>query len=233
MAHAISNVFAPRVNILVAKDSPMDQISELMIRIGRLQYLVVSLVLSGYIVFGRVFIQLWAGPDYQQAYYVALLTMIPLAVPLIQNIAFTTIVAQNKHRFRSIVYAVIAMVNVVSTWLVLPYYGIIGAAACTAVAFVVGQGVIMNIYYYKVTGLDIPAFWKNIGKMSLIPAVMIIVWGPLIRYVLPMSSLWWFMGWVVVYTGSFAGLSWLISMNSYEKALVTGLLEKIIIMNRR
>lgn len=233
MAHAISNVFSTRVNMMVAKDTPRREISELLIRVGRLQYLVVSLILSGYISFGQVFLQLWVGDSYAEAYWIALMTMIPLAVPLIQNVAFTTIVAENKHRFRSIVYAIIAVFNVVSTYLVLPYYGIIGAAACTAISFILGQGIIMNIYYYRVTKLDIPAFWYNIGKMSLVPGGMILAGIPLVNRILPMTSLWWFLIWVVVYTAVFALLSWLFSMNRYEKDLVLGLLKKLAIRKKK
>lgn len=232
MAHAISSVFSPRVNILVATNESPQVISELLIRIGRLQYLVVSLILSGYIVFGQKFILLWAGSEYSDAYYVALLTMVPLAVPLIQNIAFTTIVAQNKHSFRSIIYAIIAVANVVSTYLVLPHYGIIGAAVCTAVAFVLGQGIVMNVYYYIVTKLDILGFWKNIGKMSIVPGGMIAVWFGLINSVFTVSSFAYFFAFVVGYTALFVVFSWLLSMNDYEKQLVSGLVQKVLSLGR-
>ncbi|MDQ9443851.1 polysaccharide biosynthesis C-terminal domain-containing protein, partial [Serratia marcescens] len=69
-----------------------------------------------------------------EAYYIALYTMIPLAIPLIQNVAYNTILAQKKHKFRSIIYAIIAVVNVISTYMAIPKYGIIGAAVCTAIA---------------------------------------------------------------------------------------------------
>lgn len=228
MAHAISGVFSPRVNLMVAKNQSREDLSSLLIRIGRLQYLVVSLILSGYIVFGQDFIRLWAGPAYADAYYIALLTMIPIGVPLIQSIAFATILAENKHRFRSIVYAIIAVVNVASTYLVLPYYGIIGAAACTAVSFMIGQGIVMNIYYYRVTRLDIPQFWKNILRMSIVPGVMIAAGIMLVRYVLPMTSLWWFLMWVAVYTAVFMGLSWCLSLNAYERDLFGSLVKRVI-----
>lgn len=228
MAHAISSVFSTRINMMVAKDAPRKEISELLTRVGRLQYLIVSLILSGYITFGQVFLHLWVGDSYRDAYWIALMTMLPLSVPLIQNVAFAAILADNKHRFRSIVYAIIAVLNVVSTYLVLPHYGIIGAAACTAIAFVLGQGIIMNIYYHRVTKLDITAFWRNIGKMSIVPGVMILVGIMLVKYVLPMTSLWWFLAWVVVYTAIFAVLSWLFSMNRYEKDLILGLFRKVL-----
>ena len=233
MAHAISSVFGPRVNMIVAKDAPMEQLSALLIRVGRLQYLVVSLLLSGYIVFGQAFVALWAGADYSDAYYVGLMTMIPLAVPLIQNIAFATILAQNKHRFRSVVYAAIAVVNVVSTYLVLPYYGILGAAACTAAAYVLGQGVIMNTYYYKVTGLDIPAFWKNIGQMSIVPLILVAASMSVLHYLPPITSLLWLLVGAVGYTLAFVGLSCRISMNQYERQIFSGLVKSALSVIKR
>ena len=145
LAQAISQVFTPKISMMATKkDQSMDEISDIMIRVGRLQFFIVSFILSGYAVFGQCFIRIWAGEEYAEAYYVALLTMIPLSVPLIQSIALATITAQNKHRFRAVVYVVIAVVNVISTWLVLPYWGIVGAAACTMMAFTVGSGIVMN-----------------------------------------------------------------------------------------
>lgn len=227
MALAISGVFSPRVNILSAQGAPREAFSELLTRIGRIQYLLISLVLSGYAVFGQYFIRIWAGEEYMEAYYIGLLTMVPLGIPLIQNIAFATILAENKHRFRSIVYAIIAVLNVVSTYLVLPYYGIVGAAVCTAVSFLLGQGIIMNVYYHKVIKLDIPHFWLNIAKLSLIPGAMIAGTMYLVNHVLPVTNLWWFLLWVAVYTVIFTALTWLFSMNRYEKDLILSLIHKV------
>ena len=106
--------------------------------------------------------------------------------------------------------------------------GIVGAALCTCVVFVLGHGIIMNWFYYKKIGLDIPAFWRNIGKMSIVPGMMILAGVLLVKYVLPMTSLWWFLAWVIVYTVIFAILSWLFSMNPYEKDLVLGLVRKVL-----
>lgn len=228
MSSAISGVFGTRVTSMVLSKRPMEEISDLLIRIGRLQYLVVSLLLSGYIVFGKIFIQFWAGSDYQDAYYIGLMTMIPITVPLIQSIAFSTIVAQNKHRFRSIIYAGIAVVNVVSTYLVIPQYGILGAAACTGIAYIVGNGIIMNIYYYKVTKLDIPRFWINIIKMSIVPFLLIYVSIILITKVLEINSLMVFMIYVMIYTCIFVVLSWKFTMNDYEKKMIKDLFYNIL-----
>ncbi len=227
LAQAISQVFTPRVMMMATQNAQSsEEISELMIRIGRLQFYIVSFILSGYIVFGQRFIGFWAGEGYGAAYYVALLTMIPLAVPLIQSIAYSSMVAQNKHRFRAIVYAIIAVINVVSTYLVLPYFGIVGAAVCTAVAFVLGNGIIMNIYYYRTMKLDILGFWKNIGRIAIVPVAMLAVGWFVVNRLLSADSVAVFLAGVAVFSVVFWLLNWFLSMNRYEKQLFLGMIKR-------
>lgn len=216
---AFSGVLTPKVTVMVTKDATPGQLTELFIRVGRLQYLIIALALSGFIVFGKQFIILWAGPDYENAYYMALVTLIPLAVPLIQNTGLSIVIAQNKHKFRSIVYLVIAVLNVISTYLVVPYWGGLGAAVCSGISYTIGQIIIMNIYYYKVTKLDIPAFWANIGKMSIIPAGMTIVgmWG---NSKLDLSSWGMLLVMILLYTAIYSAGMYFFVMNDYEKDVV-------------
>ena len=228
ISSAISNLFTPRVNRMVFSARPLSEISDFLIRVGRLQYLVVSLVVSGFIAFGQDFILLWAGDGYKNAYYVALLTMIPTVIPLIENIAYNTIVAQNNHRFRSILYVILAIANAVSTFYILPVMGIIGAALCTFIVYILGQGITMNWFYYKKVGLDIPAFWKNIFQMTFVPAGMLILFFFLQHYGMTVDSLSSFLAGVVIYTVIFCLLSWLFTMNRYEKDLVLGLFRKVL-----
>lgn len=228
MASAISGVFGTRVNQLVFSHRPMEEISELMIRVGRMQYLIVALVLSGFIAFGKPFLLLWAGQEYGEAYIVALVTMIPLAIPLIQNIAFNTAVALNRHQFRSILYVVLAVANVVGTYLLIPTMGLVGAALCTCVVFTIGHGMIMNWFYYKKLGLDIPCFWLNILKMTFVPGMMVTAALLMQRYVLPIDTLWSLATAVLVFTMIYCSLSWVISMNRYEKNIFIGFVKKLI-----
>ena len=227
MAHAISQVFTPRIMLMATKGERSNkEISELMVRVGRMQFYVVSFIVSGYIVFGKWFIRIWLGDGYDEAYYVALLTMIPLIIPLIQNVAFSTIMAQNKHRFRAITYLVIAIVNVLSTYLVLPYFGIIGAAVCTAVAFVLGNGLIMNIYYHRVIKLDIPGFWKSILSVTFIPLLMSGAGYVVISKFRELDNVWVFLGGIVAYSLLFWLLSWFVSMNQSERQIFCSLVKR-------
>lgn len=216
LSTSISGVLTPRITGMVIKEASKEDLTALFIRIGRLQFIVIALIVSGFTIFGQPFITLWAGESYADAYWIAVLTMFPLCVPLIQNTGLTIITAQNKHQFRSIVYLVIAILNVVSTYLVVPYYGIIGAAACSCISYLLGQGIIMNTYYYTITGLDIPMFWKNILKMAIIPALMCIA-GLLILKQLEIDNWFVFLVGVILYSAIYMILMYTMAFNDYEK----------------
>ena len=227
LSTSISGVLTPRVTGMVVKETPKVELSNLFIRVGRLQFIVIALIVSGFTVFGQAFIGLWAGTNYLGAYWVAILTMFPLCVPLIQNTGLTIITAQNKHQFRSIVYLIIAIINVVSTYIVVPYLGIYGAAACSCIAYIVGQGIIMNLYYYKVTKINIPLFWKNILKMAIIPVGMMIL-GLIITRIYTINSWFTFISGVVLFTGIYALLMYKFSFNEYERQLFSSPFRKIV-----
>lgn len=226
LSTSISGVLVPRITGMVAIDTNRERWSALFIQVGRVQFIIIALIISGFSVFGQLFIELWAGEEYADAFWVTVLTLFPLGIPLIQNVGLSFVVAQNKHQFRSIVYLIIAVANVISTYLVVPTLGIIGAALCSCVSYLLGQGLIMNIYYYKVTRLDIPLFWKNILKMAVIPVLMMAAGLLLIRVVVIDNWISFFAG-VAVYTAVYGLLMYAFGMNSYEKDIIRRPLGKI------
>ena len=226
LSTSISGVLTPKITGMVVKDASKAQLTELFVRVGRLQYLVIALIISGFAVFGQAFIQLWAGAEYADAYWIAVLTMFPLCIPLIQNTGLSIVVAQNKHKFRSLTYLVIAIMNVISTYLVVPYLGGIGAALCSCITYLVGQGLIMNIYYYKVTGIDIPFFWKNIGRMSVVPGTMLVI-GIFISSRVPLNNWGVFVCSVVIYTAVYSLAMYKLALNQYEKEIVSQPIRKL------
>lgn len=232
LSTVISGVLVPRITGMVITNTPKEEWTNLLIRIGRLQFLIIALIVSGFSVFGQSFIGLWAGPEYADAFWVAVLTMFPLCIPLIQNAGLSIVVAQNKHQFRAIVYLIIAIANVISTYLVVPSMGIIGAALCSCVSYLLGQGLIMNIYYYKVTGLDIPRFWKNILKMAVIPALMMIA-GLMLNRVVVMDNWLTFFAGVVLFTAVYAVLMYCFAMNDYERDIIRKPIQKILRIVKR
>lgn len=223
---AISGVLMPRITTMAVKDTPKEEFTALFIKVGRLQFIIISFIVSAFVAFGRQFIMLWAGPDYEAAYFVALLTMIPVTIPLIQNTGLSILYATNRHKFRSTVYACIAVLNAVLTFWWVEDYGIIGAAVATCFAYVIGNILIINWYYHKKIGIDIPLFWKNILKMSPVMFVMGTAWWFILNGVV-FSSWLMFLGYAVAYTIIYVVLAYFFMMNSYERTLVLGPIKNI------
>lgn len=225
LSTSISGVLTPKITGMVVKDAPKEVLTELFIRVGRIQFFVVALVVTGFAVFGQSFVLLWVGEAYADAYWIAVLTLFPLCIPLIQNTGLSVVIAQNKHKFRSIVYLMIAIANVISTYLVVPYLGGIGAALCSCISYLIGQGLIMNIYYYKVIGIDIPLFWKTILKLAVFPAGMMTV-GLLIMRWMSFDNWVSFFAAVAVYSLIYCFGMYFLNMNDYEKNVIREPLKK-------
>ena len=223
---SISGVLSPRVTAMVAEENENERFTTLFIKIGRLQYIVIALVITGFAVFGRDFILLWAGEAYKDAFWIAVMTMFPLCIPLIQNTGITIVTAMNKHAFRSIVYLVIAIANVVSTVLIIPRMGGIGAALCSGISYLLGQGLIMNLYYWKKIGIDIPGFWKSILRMSWTPLIMLVA-GYIIMHNIRLDNWVKFFTGVVIYSVLYFVFMYLFAFDAYEKGLVRTLINKL------
>lgn len=228
LAVGMSALLTPKTNKMVFSGATNKELTDLCIRVGRIQSYVISLVITGFIAFGQPFLFYYVGAEYGDSYWVAVLMMIPNLIPLVQSVCLSIIIAQNKHRFRSLVYLGIAIANVIGTWFLMQTpLGVIGAALMTGVALVVGQGFVMNWYYSKKTGLEIARFWEELFKTFVIPIAMCGVTLFLSRlidfYNIPVL-----ISGIVIYTLIFALLSWFLVMNSYEKKLVVQPIKRVI-----
>lgn len=223
---SISSVFIPRINRIVAETNDNRTLSQLFARVGRIQFLVLSYILGGVILLGRYFISVWAGAGYDVSYNIVLWLMVPVTIPLIQNLGIEIQRAKNLHKFRSVVYILIAIGNIFVSIPLCRAYGARGAAIGTALSLVIGNGLIMNWYYWKRVGLDIPYFWKEIGRL-LPAALMPLLLGRVLSHFTGVHSLGTFLAVGVVYTGAFLLCMWGFGMNLSEKELFRSSLRKL------
>ncbi len=226
LSAAISNVFLSKVTGMVTKEASDKEISDLFIRVGRIQYIILSFALSGFIVFGREFIDLWVGKEYSDSFIIAVIILIPSIVSLIQGMGGIILQAKNMQRFKSVVYFLIAIGNVFLTILFVQWWGVIGSAIATAAAFTIGNIVVMNVYYWKKLKIEILKFWINILNMSF-PFAMSLAFGLTINKIMLADS--WIILFIkmVVFSILYTILMWLIGMNNYEKDLILSPLKHI------
>lgn len=224
---AISSVFLPKVTAMVATNRSRKEISDLFIRTGRIQYIVLAYILSGFIIFGRQFIELWAGAGYSDAYMISLLFFIPLTVPLIQNLGITILQARNEMKFRSVLYIIIALVSLAMQIVLTRHFGGIGCAMGVSGALVVGQILIMNVYYRRRQDLDIMTFWKEICKMSITPIVLIFSSMMVIRHFFALDSWGKLILGIAAFSLVYIPLFFRFSMTDDERNLFISMFHKI------
>lgn len=230
LATSISNVFIPRVNKMVAVNNDNKELTSLFTRIGRIQFILLSLICSALVFFGRPFIDMWAGINYSEAYPIALLLIIPVTIPLIQNVGIEIQKAKNMHKFRSAVYLFMAIGNVCLSIPLTKSFGGIGAALGTAISLLIGNGVVMNLYYHNSIGLDIKYFWSEIIKF--IPSLLLpIIVGTLMALFLDMNKFIVLLICGIIYVVMFCISIYFLGMNQYEKYLIEkplkGILKKL------
>jgi O-antigen/teichoic acid export membrane protein len=217
---SISGLFAPRIHSIINSSKNRDEeISNLFIKVGRIQFLILGLICTGFIFFGQQFLHFWVGDSYTDAYYVMLILCIPSMIALTQNIGIEVQRALNKHKFRSIAYLVMALVNLVLSIFLAQQYGAIGSAIGTGVSLILANGLVMNIYYYKQCGIDIVLFWRNIIRISF-GLVIPVLCGVLLSRYFPYDNFWLLLIAILIYTTIYCASMWLTSMNKYEKGLV-------------
>ena len=227
MSTTISSVFAPQINRMVARRNDNHELSELFTRVGRMQFMILALILTGFIFVGYPFMQIWGGSkSYGESYYVALLLMIPSTIPLIQNLGIEIQRAKNMHRARSAVYFCIALANVALSIPLIRKYGVIGAPVGTAASIIIGNGFFMNWYYDRRIGLNISLFWKNI--LSFLPALVLpTALGIGIKTYVGIHSVSSLLIWISIYTIVFGLSMWFLGMNQFEKSLFADTVRKI------
>ena len=218
----ISSVFASHFNRLVAERNDNHELSLLFTQVGRIQFILLSLVLTGFVFFGKPFVRLWAGKNYGEAFYVALWLMVPALVPQIQSLGIEIQRAKNKHQTRSIVYSLVSVGNVLISIPLIRRYGVIGATIGTAIAITLGETLFLNWYYARRIGLEIAEYWRQILRM--LPALALpVAAGLAIRHCVAIDGYLSLAVWAVLYTALFCVCMWLFGMNASEKKLVTNL----------
>lgn len=226
---AVASVFLPKVTRIYRGEETGETLSELFIRIGRISFLVLAAVLGGFIVFGDAFIGLWAGAGFHDAYLVAVIIMVPFTIDLIQNVGLTILRVNNTYGFRARIYFATAVINIAVTILLVPILGLVGAAVSTAGAMIIGSGVIMNWFYWKRTGIDIPEFWKQICRIAIAPTGLFAITYVLYATVLPAADNWLLLlGYLAVYVVLYLVVCWLFSFNDYEKGLIGSMRDSLL-----
>lgn len=222
----ISGVMLPKISKMVSANSSDAELTAEFIKIGRLQFYVIFLICSMLIIFGREFIILWAGAQYEISYTIALILVIPVCVPLIQNLGLSILQAKNKFRFRAVAALFMTFLNIAVSIPLAKLYGGVGSAAGTALSLVLLNIALMNFYYHFKIGLDIAKFWLNIARM-LAPSLLAVAIILPINYALSLNGAAYLLVCGSLYVAIFTFIAVKLVMNDYERAIFGAAIAKI------
>lgn len=222
----VSTILMPTVvEILATDDDEMSKSRELVVKVGRVQFMLVGAVFAAFVVLGKQFIALlMGGAEYQDAYFLTVILMIPAIFELCINLCLAIIRAKNMLGFytKMLIYA--AVINLVITVVGTYFFDYYAAAFGTAVSLLCGNVCMMNAYYKKNFGFNMLQMYRQIFDRIWL---CILVAALLCKFV---SG--WVYGWgmficaACVFASVFAAMLWTYGLNADEKGFVKKVLSR-------
>ena len=228
-ANAINGMFMPRISKLVHEGKKDTALVDLMIKVGRLQCIIIGVLVVGFISFGKSFVvDIWNKPDFVESYWCAVLLIIPSFFYLPMQIANTTIIVENKVKLQSIVFIIMGVINVAISLFASKYWGAVGASLSICIAYMVRNALMLCIHV-KVLHLDMKRFFKA-SYLKITPFLLVMLGiGLALENFNPMTH--GFLRFVVnggAFVGIFALTLYKLVINEYEKNLFLGAFKKVL-----
>lgn len=218
LSSVTSSFFVPMVNQMVTEKRGDRALTDLMIRLGRLQFLIAAFLLSAFIFFGKSFVQFYAGPGYMDMYPVALLLMVPMLLPLSMDLCHQIARAKALHKTSTLIYLLVAVLNLLISFPLCRRYGAIGTAAGTCIGTFIANNVFQIWYSQKVIHLDMRRWAKSLA--SLLPSLLFpVLAGIYLMEFVEIYSVSMFLLLACGYTAISAVSFWLFALNQEEKTL--------------
>ena len=224
MSTALNGLFLPKVTrMLTAKESGRE-LTNLMIRVGRLQLYIIGLVIMGFWLVGRDFLNLWVGEKFHDSYYVVILLTVFNIVSLTQHIASDVVYAENKVRYTATLTFVSSGLSLVGSVLLAPSLGAVGCALAFGIAMTLNV-VWLNIFYMRTLHLEIGRFFRECHGRIMPLLILLTAVSYSIKYIFPIQ------GWAslilltVIYMLAYLSVSYFFLFNKSEKEMVRGIIK--------
>jgi len=216
LSSALNGLFLPKVTRLLHANNSSKEITDLMIRVGRLQLYIIGLILLGFWLVGQPFLNLWVGEKFHMSYYVVIFLTITNIVSLTQHIAGDVVYAQNKVKFTASLTFVSSGLSLLGSVLLAPHYGAVGCAFSFGVAMTVNL-IWLNVFYRKKLNIDVLRFFKEC-HLKILPLLLSLTIAAFFVQRFLMIDSWIKLGiFVATYTVVYLLISYLFLFNQEEK----------------
>lgn len=217
-ASAVNSLLLPRATKLSVNNDNAKTYTNEMIKVGRINMLILFSILGVFYLFGKNFIILWIGATYEVSWLIAILIMLVMTLPLIQAFGSSILEAKKKNRFKSILSITTLSVGIAVGYLLSFKYGIYGMIyplACTI--FI--NSLILLFYFRKIFQFKIGLFLRSVFLKSTLNLIILILIFKLILFKIDVNnwhSLFLFMSiFMIIYLVT----NYLFVLNDEEKKL--------------
>ena len=176
---AISSVFLPRATKMAVANVSGEELTSMMIKIGRISFIILMYILIAFFLFGNQFVFLWVGSELGKdgaytSWLIALIIMIGLTIPLIQYFGTSILEAQGRISFKAKIYLLFLIIGtIIGAFFAKKYEGI--GMICGSVAGMVMAQFFLNIYYYRIVKINIFRFFKEVFNKTFL--LLLLVFG--------------------------------------------------------
>lgn len=226
-ATVFGSMFLPKVAQIIYKDDGgPEAIQALMLKVGRIQFIMLAAIVSIFIVIGHDFFIKWLGHNFEKSYLIAVFLVLPTLLIVPQEIASTALVASNKVKFNAYSKIIIAAVSVILSYILSLKFGSTGAGMAIFAGNVIGGVVVMNVIYVRVLKINIWSFFRNCQISMAIPFILVMISGIALNYAFSTVS-WTNMIIKASILGIvYAAAAYFMALNTYEKDLITGVIKR-------
>ena len=209
-----------------------EELTDMMIKIGRLSFIILMFILTAFILFGKQFVFLWVGGTLGidgsfQSWIIAIMIMVGYTLPLVQGFSKSILEAKGKLRFRAITYLSFMVLGTVLGGVLAVDYSAIGMIVGSVIGWLIIQ-LIMNFYFHNQIKLNIIRFFKEMFHKTILTVFLIFAIGYTINYI-PGEGWINFIIKAIVYTFVYGVLMYLIGTIEFEKELFKKTFSPIII----
>ena len=227
-ATVFSGMFLPKVSRLIYGDNAgPEAIQTLMIKVGRIQFILLAAIVSIFIVTGRGFFLNWLGIDFEKSYLIAVLLILPGLITIPQEIASTTLIASNQVRYNALSRIIIAVISISLSYLLSLKFGSTGAGIAIFIGNMIGGAIILNIIYARVLKINVWTFFRKCQISMAFPFVLVLIFGFTLNYFIKEVSWLNTLIKIIILSLIYSLTAYYHAINSYEKELVFGAIRKI------
>jgi len=221
---ALNGLFLPKVTRLT-QSKDRGEVNNLVVKVGRIQLYLITLILFGFAIFGQSFINLWVGPEFADSFWVLIFLVMSNIISLTLSVAMDVVYAENKIKTVAIMTISTSAIGLLFACLFASQYGAVGCALASGAGLILTQ-VLYIIFYQRKMHLDMGYFFKNCHLKVLPLLIFYSISAFFIQYNLPVKG-WMGLGVSIgIYAIGYCMIVWLFIANKYEKGLIISVVSK-------